>query len=141
MKKTLFLFLFIVISISCFSQESSTYTSYCEIVGSGNFSGNKIKISFDFGTQGFSYKASDNNTLVDEKGNELEFSSMIEALNYMAKLGWKLDVAYSSAIKGMGAQETYRYIIKKDVSNTDDIFKGIYIMGKVKKKVPDDLYR
>lgn len=83
-------------------------TVYCEIIGSGNYWGNNIKIFFDFGTKGFSYEASEDNQIVNEKGKLISFSSMVEALNYMAAYGWKLHIAFSAAVKGMGAQEIYR---------------------------------
>ena len=151
MKKVIFLFVLMSLALSAHAQLHATY---CEIIGSGNFSGNKIKISFDFGNQGFSYRASDN-VIVDEKGTPIEFTSMIDALNYMSKFGWKLQTAYSASIKGMGAQETYRYIMMKEVNNEEDILDGIKLLGKHKeesevrnsdksskknRKIEDDIY-
>ena len=54
---------------------------------------------------------------------------MIEGLNYMSNRGWKLHSAYSAAVKGMGAQETYRYILMKEVTSIDSIMEGIRLLG------------
>lgn len=32
--------------------------------------------------------------LVDENGEKMNFNSMIDAVNYLAKLGWELILAY-----------------------------------------------
>lgn len=127
MKKVLLLFMLLSLTLITSAQER---TAYCEIIGSGNFSGNKIKISFDFGKQGFSYEASEKNIIVDDKGTVIEFSSMIDALNYMSFWGWELHTAFSAAIKGMGAQETYRYILKKRIGDEKDVLEGIKFKEK-----------
>lgn len=129
MKKLLFI-LMLLFSICSFAQ--NVQTVYCEIIGSGNFSGNNIKISFDFGTEGFSYKASEENQIVNEKGKLIQFSSMVEALNYMAARGWKLHTAFSAAVKGMGAQETYRYILCKELLEGQSGMDGITLFREYK---------
>lgn len=122
----------LLFSISSFAQISQTF--YCEMIGSGNFSGNKIKVSFDFGNQGFSYKSDDDNQIVDDKGEPIKFSSMIDALNYMSLRGWRLSTAYSATIKGMGAQETYRYILMKTVTDPKMLMEGIALLGEHKEQ-------
>lgn len=104
------------------------------MIGTGNFSGNKIKISFDFGCQNFSYRASEDNMLVNDKGDPIDFLSMINALNYMAQKGWELHSVYSASIKGMGAQETYRYILMKKIDDDAEILDGIKLRGKFKEE-------
>lgn len=125
MKKLLFI-LMLLFSVCSFAQ--NVQTVYCEMIGSGNFSGNNIKISFDFGTEGFSYKASEDNQIVNEKGKPIRFSSMVEALNYMAARGWKLHTAFSASVKGMGAQETYRYILWKELLEGQSAMDGIFLL-------------
>lgn len=147
MKKILLLSMLLV-SICSFAQNNKTV--YCEMIGSGSFSGKSIKISFDFGSESFSYKADDDYQLVDEKGNAIRFSSMINALNYMSERGWKLHTAYSASVKGMGAQETYRYILVKELQEGEATLDGITLLGKFKeqkeekekrKSTWDDVYK
>lgn len=135
MKKVLLFALFAILSTTfLMSQEADKKQNvYCEMIGSGNFSGNKIKISFDFGNQGFSHRADSDNQIVDEKGNPIKFTSMIDALNYMASRGWKLCTAFPAIIKSMGAQETYRYILVKEVNNVESMMEGINLPKNSKK--------
>lgn len=109
-------------------------TFYCEMIGSGNFSGNKIRISFDFGKQAFKYQASYDNHLLDEDGKLIQFLSMIDALNYMSDKGWKLHTVYTAAIKGNGAQETYRYILEKEGTDLASVMEGIYMQSSQNKE-------
>lgn len=125
MKKLLLLMLLFCTSFVYAQNDKTTQTFYCEMIGSGNFAGNKIKISFDFGMQAFGYRASNENQLLDEKGKSIQFLSMIDALNYMSAKGWKLHSVYSAAIKGTGAHETYRYILEKQGSDIISVMKGI----------------
>ena len=66
---------------------------------------------------------------------------MIDALNYMAKSGWKCVIAYSSAVKGMGNQETYRYIVSKEVKEGQSVMDGLNIKEEEPKKtIKDPVY-
>lgn len=127
MRKILLLVFLFGITLVYSQEKEKAHTFYCEMVGSGNFLGNKIKISFDFGKQAFKYQASDKNQLLDEEGKPIQFLSMIDALNYMSTKGWKLHTVYTAAIKGNGAQETYRYILEKQGTDLISVMQGIYI--------------
>ncbi|WP_291528599.1 hypothetical protein [Bacteroides sp. UBA939] len=144
MKKIiLFVLMTFIISVSMTAQNEqeeviqvprkSAETVYCELTGTSGFSGKSIKISFDFGEQGHYYRASDDNQLVDEQGKVIGFSSMISALNYMAKHGWKLHTAYSATVKGLGGAETYRYILTKELDSDQSIMDGITLLGRYKE--------
>lgn len=93
--KKLLLVSMLLFSTYSFSQELRTV--YCEMIGTGSPSGRSIKISFDFGEQKYYYKASSDNQIVDADGEVIDFSSMIDALNYMANRGWKLHTAFCSS--------------------------------------------
>jgi hypothetical protein len=143
MKRVLFLFLLVGMVCGVHAQQR---TVYCEMIGSGSFTGKSIKISFDFGSQGFYYKASDDNQIVNEKGKVISFSSMIAALNYMAERGWELHTAYSASVKGQGGAETYRYILTKNIGPNESIMEGIKLLGEYKQKrkaekMIDDIYK
>lgn len=129
MRKILLLILLLGTTLLYAQETGKTRTFYCEMIGSGNFSGNKIRISFDFGKQAFNYQASYENQLLDENGKAIQFLSMIDALNYMSNKGWKLHTVYTAAIKGNGAQETYRYILEKEGTDFTTVMEGIYIQS------------
>ena len=131
MRKVLFIFVLISLALSAHAQ---LRTVYCEMVGTAAFSGSSIKISFDFGSQGYYYRASSDNQMVDDNGKIMPFSSMIDALNFMADRGWKLHTAFSAAVKGQGGAETYRYILFKEIGNGESIMDGIRLLGEYKQE-------
>ena len=134
--KKLLLVSMLLFSTYSFSQELRTV--YCEMIGTGSPSGRSIKISFDFGEQKYYYKASSDNQIVDADGEVIDFSSMIDALNYMANRGWKLHTAFSAAVKGQGGAETYRYILFKEISNGESIMDGIRLLGEYKQEQKEE---
>lgn len=138
MKKALFLFVLMSLALSAHAQ---LRTVYCEMIGSGSPSGRSIKISFDFGEQKYYYKASNDNQIVDEEGKVIDFSSMIDALNYMADRGWKLHTAFSAAVKGQGGAETYRYILFKEIDRNESIMDGIRLLGEYKQEQKEEQER
>jgi hypothetical protein len=134
MRKLILLVFLFGITLLYAQEKEKTRTFYCEMIGSGNFSGNKIRISFDFGKQAFKYQASNENQLLDEDGKLIQFLSMIDALNYMSNKGWKLHTVYTAAIKGNGAQETYRYILEKEGTDFASVMEGIYMESSQNKE-------
>ncbi len=91
MKKFLLsLFLIIGVVLSAYCQESKNEQSvYCEVIGEGNFSGKKVKVEIFFGEV-----IHDKIRQQAEKVKSKKFTSMLDALNYMAKEGWKLEQTY-----------------------------------------------
>lgn len=82
MKKFLLsLFLIIGVVLSAYCQESKNEQSvYCEVIGEGNFSGKKVKVEIFFGEV-----IHDKIRQQAEKVKSKKFTSMLDALNYMAK--------------------------------------------------------
>ncbi|MCF8461839.1 MAG: hypothetical protein K9G46_14030 [Flavobacteriales bacterium] len=80
---------------------------YCQLVGTGKLFSPEVTVSVDYGQQrGFF----DDYRIRDETGNVQSFNSMIDALNYMASMGWKFAQAYTITI---GQQNVYHYLLKK----------------------------
>jgi len=144
MKKVLLFFsLSLLLALSAHSQEPTTNTSYktyCQIVGTGNLTGTKVKIEVDFGEKNNFWTMYKDKFLLDESGNKISFNSMIDAMNFMAKLGWKFEQAYVAT-----KDNVYHYLLSKDITNDEQIKEGLNTMQnapkKEKKKVVDDLYR
>ena len=58
----------------------------------------------------------------DKNGKPIEFISILDAINYMAKFGWEIAEIYG--IPKGNDKSTY-YFLCKEVSNEDDIAKGL----------------
>ena len=91
MKKILLIAAFLVASVAAWAGEP--HQAYCEIVGSGNFTGTKVKIEVDFGQKVSWMGQKNQRTLVDEQGKKMEFNSMMDAVNYLAQFGLLISTA------------------------------------------------
>lgn len=95
MKKLLLIGLLLFSSVLCsFAQtETPAKQSYifCEIVGTTRVASNKCDVVLDFGQ--FNKYLSDQR-LVDENGEVIVFNSMVDAMNWMGKIGWEFVQAY-----------------------------------------------
>jgi hypothetical protein len=136
MKKLLFIFL--LIPIFCFAQEeipnfntqdtvkkvigtpqiknqliSTNFTEsrdvYCELVGTQKMLSTKVTIDIDFGEN---RKFAEDKRLRDESGNLIVFNSMIDALNFMGGLGWKL---HSTMLISGQYGSVYHFILVKTI--------------------------
>ncbi|GAB2197058.1 hypothetical protein [Sessilibacter sp. MAH4] len=88
---------------------------YCEVVGrSVGLIKKKIEINVDFGESiGWIERLTGGNPMKDSFGKIIQFNSMIDALNHMAKDGWLFVNAYSITLKD---QNVYHYIMRKVIS-------------------------
>lgn len=128
MKKFLFLLAFAVVSVVAYAQ--TPYKTYCEIVGTGNILGTKIKsVEVDMG-QAVNYnfwKVESSRVLADENGEKVEFNSMMDAVNFFGRLGWRLHSTYAITESSMGGKvNVYHYIFEKEVTDDKQAMEGIY---------------
>lgn len=98
---------------------------YCEVKGIEKELSSGLKIIFDFGTKA-SYNIwgdlSSKLKFVDEKGEEINFNSMVDAANYMVQRGWNFQQAYSSTY---GGKAIIHWIFFKDAENIEKAKEGI----------------
>ena len=73
----------------------------------------------------------ENNKLVDENGKKITFNSMVDAMNYMGKLGWEFEQAY---VVTTNNQNVYHWLLSKDVVDNDEAEEGITTKGQFKKQ-------
>jgi len=108
--------------------------SYCRIaVKSAGISSGKINISIDFGQE---RKFIDNDTLVDEAGQPIEFNSLVDALNYLGGKGWDFEQAYQVPSNVQGEPPIYHYLLSKIIDDESDngfITKSQYKAAHKKK--------
>lgn len=115
--KHLFTLLFAFVAITVSAQ--TPYKAYCTLQGKeSEFKNHKVSIKIDFGQ-----KTLKDNVLVDENGSEIDFRTMVSAMNYMAKRGWKYEGCYKSEDKMMG-NPIFVWILSKEVSSDEEITEG-----------------
>lgn len=52
--------------------------------------------------------------LKDKQGNTIQFTSLVDAMNHLAKYGWELEDTYSMLIgSGISASTAYYWVISK----------------------------
>lgn len=108
-------------SASATSNAQATYNIYCEIVGTGNLTGTKLSmLQADLGQSLSFFKTATGKILTDESGEKLKFNSMVDALNYMSKRGWKFIQAYVS-------QNVYHYLLVKEITDESQIIEGLHL--------------
>lgn len=132
MKKYLATLLFVLCTTLLYAQTSETENRephigkfYCEVKGVEKEFKSGLKIIFDFG-ESVSYNLwgtlSSKLKFVDEKGEDIEFHSMVDAANYMVERGWNFQQAYSSIYQG---KAIIHWIFYKDAKNFKEAKKGI----------------
>lgn len=122
MKKLLLTTVLVIFVVAATAQE--TRKTFCEIVGTGKVLSSKVRVQIDFG-QKRSYWNQYKNFMVDETGKKIEFYSMVDAMNYLAKFRWKFEQAYVVTVDGTIKQNVYHWLLSKDIVSDDEIREGI----------------
>lgn len=115
MKKLLFVAA-MLFSSTLFGQspEPSRHFVYCELIGPNSSFSNKVTVDIDFGQESGMWDL--NYPLRDSTGKEIEFNSMVDAMNYMDADGWEFVQSYSTSTT-VNNILTYHWLLKKDVKN------------------------
>lgn len=118
--KKLLLLSFLAISLSATSQ---TRTAYCDMMATNFWGGRNVYIILDFGSLAYG-------TINNEDGTSMKFSGIVDALNYMAQLGWSIrDTYYISE----GKDKVLHYLLEKTVQEDSQILDGLLIQSKERK--------
>ena len=110
--------------------------AYCDLMAFNAFGGSKVYITIDLGQE-------HTGTICCSQNKPVKFNSYIDALNYMATLGWKVkDTYFLPETK----QQVLHFLLEKTVATDAQIREGIYVKPP-KEKVPykpgqtgDDMY-
>ena len=111
MKNTLKVFAVLSLMLFGFSgemkaQDSESYL-YRRLVGTPRLLSDKIDVSVDYGQEtGFF----EDTRIKDEDGKTKKFNTMIDALNYMGKDGWRLSETYITVVNNVAI---YHWILEK----------------------------
>ena len=130
MKKTALIFLMLISSITMIAQ---TKKYYCEVKGIEKELSAGLKIVFDFGNNPV-YSAwgglKNKQKLVDKKGEEIPFNSMVDAGNYMSNKGWTFVQAYTSIYE---SKSIIHWIFYKEATSPKEAVKGIMTKDEYNK--------
>jgi hypothetical protein len=107
MKKILTLVL-LTLTLNGFSQDTTKVEQYCEVVATGRLLSNKVTIDIDYGEQRSIWR---DHRIKNDEGKLKKFNSVIDAVNYLGKQGWKLVNAFPIAT---GNGSVYHYVFKKE---------------------------
>lgn len=127
MKKCMFLMLMMV-SMSVMGQEP--YRVYCELVGTGKLFSTKVNVTVDFGQETGFWRQNVDQYLVDENGKKIKFNSMVDAMNYMGRLGWEFEQAY---VVTTNQQNVYHWLLSKKMTDESGIDDGLMTKEKFKE--------
>ncbi len=122
MKKAVMFLIMSMYMMVAFAQSESESRVYCELVGSSGMFSSKVKVTVDFGQETSFWKGDKDQQLVDSEGKDIKFNSMVDAMNFMGKNGWKFVQAYTIGDGKNGY--VYRWLLYKDVKNEAEILEG-----------------
>ena len=83
-------------------------SKYIRIVGTSKFLSTKIVVRLEFGQSGL---FTDKRITIGKNGKIFNFNSMVSAMNYMSKYGYKFSAAYVITV---GNQNVYHYLMGKN---------------------------
>jgi hypothetical protein len=108
MRHTIFLFFFLLVCFTSFSQNDSIKVEqYCQLIVSPRLFSNKVTIDIDFGEEKCFWR---DERMQTYDGNIRKFNTIIDALNFMGKQGWIFINTYPA--EG-GGTVIYHYAFKK----------------------------
>jgi hypothetical protein len=109
MKQVLVFFAIFFIYSNCFAQEDeSKVEQYCELVATPRLLSNRVTIDVDYGETRSAWR---DNRLKEDNGRVKKFNSVIDALNFMAKDGWRLVNAFP--VSTSNNTYVYHYVFRK----------------------------
>jgi hypothetical protein len=103
------LFFCLFIALKSNAQDTEKVEQYCEVVATGRLLSNKVTIDIDYGEERSIWK---DNRLKNDDGKVKKFNSIIDAINYLGKNGWKLVNAFP--VSTSNGPMIYHYVFKKD---------------------------
>lgn len=103
--------------------EDGKYPVYCDLKAYNFWGVGKVKVILDMGEVANGKGAYE--SLYDADGKQIKFNTVMAAVNYMAKRGWKLDKTYYVTEGGMKAQTVIHYVLVKNVKSDNEIREGI----------------
>ena len=123
------IFLLLMLFASSCAMSQTPYKVFCEILGTGKLLSTKVSVMVDFGQKTSIYNTY-KQKLVDDNGKSIEFNSMVDAMNYMAKSGWVFEQAYYVTVNG---QNVIHWLLSKEVTSDEEIKDGFITKQEYEK--------
>ena len=114
--KKLFILSLITLSVLSFAQTVNDVplkdidVDYVQIIGTGRSLSTKVNVEIDFGQETKSISFKNGTNIKDERGRNVKFNSMMDALNFMSANGYVFQFAYTTNNE---KDEAVYYILKK----------------------------
>ncbi|MDQ2719924.1 MAG: hypothetical protein M3Z26_09240 [Bacteroidota bacterium] len=106
--KKIFTFLLLIFYFNSYSQDTTMVEQYCELIATGRVLSNKVTIDIDYGHERSFWN---DHRLKEEDGKLKKFNTVVDAVNYLGKTGWKLVNAFPASTSD---GPIYHYIFKKN---------------------------
>ena len=117
--------------VSAWAQDATRV--YVELVGIRKLFSTKMNVNIDFGQSTSFWK--NTKSLVDDDGKDINFNSMIDAMNYMSERGWMFVQAYvvpEGDKDGVGG--TVHWVLCKDITSPEQITEGFMTREQYKQQ-------
>ena len=114
MKKFIAIFCFLI-ALKSNAQDTARVEQYCEVVATARLLSNRVTVDIDYGETRSIWK---DNRLKDENGKLIKFNTLVDALNYLGRNGWKLVNAFPINSTSNSAP-VYHYVFKKEFLKKD----------------------
>ncbi|MBI3139392.1 MAG: hypothetical protein HYZ15_12505 [Sphingobacteriales bacterium] len=112
--KSVLITLLLLATLPVLAQDSTKVEQYCEVVATGRLLSNKVTIDIDYGEERSIWK---DHRLRTDEGKLKKFNSVIDAMNFLGKEGWKLVNAFPINIGNN--PPVYHYVFRKEFNSSE----------------------
>ena len=134
MKKIIMMVAPLLLCATAFAQEPvKPYKVYCMFVSQPLSLSDQVEVDIDYGQLASSWTT--DRRLYGDNGKTLKFNSVMDAVNFMAKLGWELEEA-AQVMKPSGGSldnPVFSWIMSKMITEDAQITEGLNVGDKKAK--------
>lgn len=133
MKKFILLILMLALPFAGHAQRANgkPYRCFIQLLQFGEVNSHDMNVIVDYGQHRKLFSTKRNQKLVDEDGKELDFGSMVDALNFFGRLGWEFEAVYTD---DYGKEKTKnRFLLSKLIFNDEEALEGLMTLAEYKK--------
>ena len=112
--KAAFIIASLLVTFNVIGQDTTRVEQYCTVIATPRLLSTRVTIDIDYGEERSLWK---DNRLKDEAGRLKKFNTVVDGLNYLGKMGWKLVNAFP-VLTSSGTQ-IYYYVFRKEFYKSD----------------------
>ena len=134
MKKMILLVAGLLLCAAAFAQDQvKPYKVYCAFVSETRILSDECEVDMDYGQVAGTWTT--DRRLYDENDKALKFNSVMDAVNYLGRLGWVLEECSQimSPVNPGSNNPSYRWIMSKMVTDNSQITEGLRTGAMLKK--------